>query len=119
MIKLNIILILLIGVTVSGCGKVYDPILDELYDPAKIEPPPEKQTVEADPLRQVLWGDLHIHTSYSPDTYIMGVRTLPDDAYIFAKGGTIRHGVGYPIRMSRPLDFAAVTDHSEYLGLPR
>lgn len=119
MTKLNIIMIFLIGVIISGCGKVYDPILDELYDPAKIEPPPEKQAVEADPLRQVLWGDLHIHTSYSPDAYIMGGRTLPDDAYIFAKGGTIQHGVGYPIRMSRPLDFAAVTDHSEYLGLPR
>lgn len=119
MTKTNIIVVLFFGVVLSGCGKVYDPVLDEIYDPEKIDPPPQKQAVEADPLRQVFWGDLHIHTSYSPDAYIMGVRTLPDDAYIFAKGGTIQHGVGYPIRMSRPLDFAAVTDHSEYLGLPR
>lgn len=46
----------------------------------------------------------------------MGVRSEPNDAYRFAKGEVINHGAGYPIQISRPLDFAAVTDHAEYMG---
>ena len=66
--------------------------------------------------RQVYWGDLHIHTSLSSDAFTMGVRAVPDDVYRFAKGETLEHGAGYPVTITRPLDFAAVTDHAEYLG---
>ncbi|WP_279241023.1 DUF3604 domain-containing protein [Candidatus Paraluminiphilus aquimaris] len=65
---------------------------------------------------QVFWGDLHIHTSLSSDAFTMGVRAVPDDVYRFAKGETLTHGAGYPVTISRALDFAAVTDHAEYLG---
>ena len=68
---------------------------------------------------RVYWGDLHIHTSLSSDAFTMGVRAVPDDVYRFSKGQTIRHGAGYPVTISRPLDFAAVTDHAEYLGQAR
>lgn len=75
------------------------------------------------PQKNVYWGDLHTHTSYSFDAVTIGVRTTPRDAYNFAKGVPI--GLppydenGQPLRMSqlaRPLDFLAVTDHSEYFG---
>jgi hypothetical protein len=106
-------------VALVACGPIEDPTLYPEFDPATAEPPPPKLAVEHKPTRQLLWGDLHIHTSYSTDAYTLGVRATPDDAYVFARGGTIEHAIGYPIRIDRPLDFAAVTDHSEYMGVSR
>lgn len=68
---------------------------------------------------QAWFGDLHVHTSWSFDAYISRVRTTPDDAYEFAKGGAIPIAGGLTSQLSRPLDFMAVTDHSEFLGMFR
>ncbi|MEZ4282433.1 MAG: DUF3604 domain-containing protein [Myxococcota bacterium] len=65
----------------------------------------------------VFFGDLHVHTGLSADAYILGTRASIDDAYRYAKGEAIDHVSGTPIQAKRALDFLAVTDHAEYLGL--
>ena len=67
--------------------------------------------------RRALFGDLHVHTRYSFDAFIFGTRTTPDDAYEFAKGKAIEHPGGFDLQLDRPLDFLAVTDHANYLGM--
>jgi len=74
-----------------------------------------------DPLRRPLFGDLHVHTGFSMDANALGNDTTPDDAYRFARGERIRvysgeAGVPQTAQLERPLDFAAVTDHAEWLA---
>ena len=75
--------------------------------------------IEVNPARTAYFGDLHIHTGYSFDAFLMfATKTTPDDAYRFAKGEPIDHALGFPIQLnSGPLDFYAVTDHAGSLGL--
>lgn len=76
-----------------------------------------------DSLRRPLFGDLHVHTARSFDAWIVDTRATPDDAYRFARGEPITAppldatGRGTrTLRLTRPLDFAAVTDHAEWFG---
>jgi hypothetical protein len=75
---------------------------------------------QRDPLRRALFGDLHVHTRNSFDAWVFDVRTTPEDAYRFAQGAplTLFEGseAARTVQLDRPLDFAAVTDHAEYLG---
>lgn len=72
-------------------------------------------TVPKNENRNVYFGDMHIHTGYSFDAFIGGIVAHPDDAYQYAKGNKIEV-LGQTSKLERPLDFAAVTDHSEYFG---
>jgi len=69
------------------------------------------------PERNAYFGDLHVHTSWSFDAYVDGTRTTPDHAYRYAKGEAIPDRDGTMVTIGTPLDFMAVTDHAEYLGV--
>lgn len=76
-----------------------------------------ERTAGYNPAKNAYFGDFHIHTSWSFDAFIYNVRVTPDDAYRYGKGEKIDHVSGTSIQINRPLDFMAVTDHSEYMGV--
>src|SRR5215831_3346167 len=68
--------------------------------------------------RNAYFGETHVHTSWSLDAFSIGnTITTPADAYKYFKGEPIKHPLGYDIKIDTPLDFAGVTDHSEYVGV--
>ncbi len=109
-----------LGILAVGCGD----------DDARLSTPSVPGYTEArqpcrvhNPLRNAYFGDLHVHTTFSFDAHAFDVRTTPAQAYGFARGEPVAlppldaQGNGTrTLRLARPLDFAAVTDHSEFLG---
>ena len=65
----------------------------------------------------VYWGDTHLHTKLSADSYMNGNRLTSDDAYRFARGDTITTSSGQQARLSRPLDFLVIADHAYNMGV--
>jgi hypothetical protein len=86
----------------------------------------EPRCLAHDPLRRAYFGDTHIHTALSLDANLQGTRLTPTDAYRFARGEAVgiqpHDAAGNPLRtvqLARPLDFAMVSDHAEFLGTVR
>ncbi|MAL27497.1 MAG: hypothetical protein CL820_16725 [Croceicoccus sp.] len=75
----------------------------------------DESGVSQNPLKDAFFGETHVHTGVSMDAFVAGNRLTPDDAYRFAKGEEIMVN-GSMHRIKRPLDFVAVTDHSEFMG---
>ncbi len=66
---------------------------------------------------QLLFGDTHLHTSFSYDAGMVGDKLGPDAAYRFAKGETVTATYGARAKLRRPLDFLLIADHGESMGL--
>lgn len=62
------------------------------------------------------FGDTHLHTAYSMDAGAFGAKLGPREAYQFARGEEIKSNSGQPVKLSRPLDFLVVADHSDGMG---
>jgi hypothetical protein len=71
--------------------------------------------------KTLLWGDTHVHSSNSGDSFLFGnLSADPDTAYRFARGLPVIHpGHGGRVQIGTPLDFLVIADHAEYLGVPR
>jgi hypothetical protein len=65
---------------------------------------------------EVFWGDTHLHTGMSMDAGAFGARLSPVDAYRFARGEELTSSTGLQVKLSRPLDFLVVADHSDNMG---
>lgn len=66
---------------------------------------------------QVLFGDLHFHTNLSFDAGLIGTTLDAHDGFRMARGEVVKSNTGLPVQLIRPLDFLAITDHAEMMGL--
>ncbi len=112
-------MMLVVGVAVSSSTACEDSSIDS----SLVTPPGVGRCDDFDELRQPLYGDLHIHTSFSYDANLGGTRLDPSGAYRYARGEPVPAAPfddnGDPSRMiqiDRPLDFVAVTDHASFFG---
>jgi Protein of unknown function (DUF3604) len=81
-------------------------------------PTPYSPPVANDYPTRLLWGDTHVHSNLSPDAFTFGNRGVTSEqAFRFARGETVTSQTGLQARLSRPLDFLLVSDHSEFLGI--
>jgi hypothetical protein len=91
---------------------------DEARKAAVPAQPPAVPAPQPNPERNAYFGETHLHTSWSLDAFSAGnTVTNPGDAYKYFKGEPIKHPLGYDVKIDTPLDFAGVTDHSEYAGV--
>jgi hypothetical protein len=98
---------------ISGCGgkdSSKEASINQAQKTAEID------QITKNPLKDCFFGDLHLHTSLSPDANMIGTTSLPEDSYKYAMGEEVTY-MGQKIKRIAPLDFLAVTDHSEYLGV--
>jgi len=87
------------GLSAAYTGKAYSPYAKRNY--------PERP----------LWGDSHLHTSLSMDAGLFGNRLPPVEAYRFARGDEVVSSTGQSVRLSRPLDWLVIADHSDGMGM--
>ena len=97
----------------SGGGLVTD---DEKSMNAAAKSEPYSPYAQRNFPTRPMWGDTHLHTAISFDAGAFGARLLPPDAYRFAKGEEVIASTGQPVKLSRPLDFLVVSDHSDNMG---
>ena len=100
------------------------------YPRAQVPPPPDGAAALNDVYRgsayspyadrnfpsRVFWGDTHLHTSLSVDAGAFGNRLGLEEAYRFARGDEVTTSTGLKARLSRPLDFLVIADHSDVMG---
>ncbi len=101
----------LIGVSalaLSGCDRVAD-----------IGRKTETQVIETKFPERVYWGDTHLHTSNSVDAFGFGVRLGSEEALRFARGEEVTATTGMKAKLSQPLDFLVIADHSDGLGVTK
>jgi hypothetical protein len=117
-VLLQIVAGLVTSVTIASTAWAQDigPLDKEKADAAHKRPPAYSPYVGRDYPTRPYFGDTHLHTSFSMDAGAFGARIGPRDAYRFARGEEVIASSGQPAKLSRPLDFLVVADHSDNMG---
>lgn len=118
-----VLLIVAIALLLNRCSAGKMDLSDNSAKPM-IQAEQQRPCLDNNPQHNAYFGDLHVHTSYSSDSWMWGVRLTPQDAYRYAFGEQVMlppndqsdlNGTR-ATRIDRPLDFAAVTDHAEFMA---
>ena len=120
MSRKNQSLIILVGLVLASCGggNTHTPAgKDSAEATATTTTETSSQVPESTFPDKVLWGDTHLHTSWSADAGSAGTAVGPEDAVRFAMGEAIKSNSGQVAKIQRPLDWFCVTDHSDAMGL--
>ncbi|MCF6223246.1 MAG: DUF3604 domain-containing protein [Flavobacteriaceae bacterium] len=117
--KKLILLLFIFTLVSSGSDKKEDPKQEENATNASTETEhAASRTAGYSETKNAYFGNLHIHTSWSFDGFTNGSVTGPDDAYRWAQGEAIPGGGdGTPLQIKTPLDWYAVSDHAEWMGM--
>ena len=112
--RLTTLLCLLVATPVlaSDIGAPSVEVLKGLY-PGKAYSPWAERSFPS----KVFWGETHLHTGLSLDAGLFGNTTGHDTAYRLARGEEVVASSGQPVKLSRPLDFLVITDHSDMMGI--
>jgi hypothetical protein len=79
---------------------------------------PGRDGSKANPLKNVYFGEEHMHTRNSFDAFTIGVNQTWEQAYDYAKGKEVKLSTtGQRMKKRTPYDFVAITDHAEYYGV--
>lgn len=99
--------------TLDDAGTMDRETADRVYSSKPIYSPYAGRKFPTRPL----FGDTHLHTAASFDAGAFGARLGARDAYRFARGEEVIASSGQPAKLSRPLDFLVVADHSDNMGV--
>jgi hypothetical protein len=122
----KLIVIRIIALFLGFAGAILLPMFAAAYDAGELTKDKAEKVFPAKPLyspyagrnfpSRPLFGDTHLHTDFSMDAGASGTRLGPRDAYRFARGEEVTSSTGQPVKLSRPLDFLVVADHSDGFG---
>ena len=109
--------VFLVGVGVLATPALASPhdvkVSEEMLEEAEVYSP----FVGRDYPDQVFFGDTHFHTNLSFDAGMIGTRLTANEGFRFARGEEVISNTGQRVQLIRPLDFLAITDHAEFIGL--
>src|SRR5262245_11467519 len=117
-----------LGLVVLGASGVVhaqqttQPILSDIAEPQPADPAKFYKKPGYSPYQgkhypeRPYFGDEHVHTGWSVDAGMSGATLTPVDAVRFARGDEVVSSSGQPVKLAHPLDWVAVTDHSDGMG---